>query len=278
MDRRLRHLPRNTTRRLLASLHAAWLRHQPIGPGCLVHTLPGKLVVSLTSYPPRFGTLDIALRSLLSQDTVPDVVVLWIAHGDMDKLPERVRRLERHGLVIRACDDLKPFKKIIPALAAYPGAFILTADDDVLYPRGWVGAFVSDYREPCEILCSRARRMVLSLDGMPARYRDWPDAMPGDTGPGVFPVGVGGVMYPPGSLAPDVADADTFTRLCPDGDDIWLFWSAVRAGSRHRVLSRSVGAIRARPDTQHVALWRTNKAGGNDRQLAAVVKAFGLPC
>ena len=269
----LRRWPQAAIRRM----RAAWHRSRPISPGTLLHTLPGKLVLSLTSHPPRFGTLDIALRSLLSQDTAPDAVVLWIAHGDMARLPQRVRTLERHGLVIRACADLKSHKKIVPAIAAYPGAFILTADDDAWYPRGWVGAFVAEYRAPDEVLCSRARRVVLTLSGMPALYRDWPDATAGDTGPGVFPVGVGGVLYPPGSLGADVADAQSFMALCPQGDDIWLWLHAARSGSRHRVLSKRVGAIRALPDTQHVALWRTNKAGGNDRQLAAMVAAYGLP-
>jgi hypothetical protein len=62
-------------------------------------------------------------------------------------LPERVRRLGRHSLTIRACDDLWPHKKLVPALEAYPDAFILTADDDVIYSRGWVSAFVADYRD-----------------------------------------------------------------------------------------------------------------------------------
>jgi hypothetical protein len=130
-------------------------------------------------------------------------------------LPERVRRLGRHGLTIRVCDDLGPHKKLVPALAAYPDAFILTADDDVIYPRGWVGAFVADYRDPGEILCGEARRMALTPDGELARYRDWPHAAVGAAGPGVFPVGVGGVLYPPGSLGPDAAKAEEFMRLCP---------------------------------------------------------------
>ncbi len=83
------------------------------------HGLPGELIVSLTSYPPRFRTLDLTLRCLLTQTVRPDRVILWIAEADMAKLPPAVVALVEYGLDIRACKDTRSYKKIIPALAAF---------------------------------------------------------------------------------------------------------------------------------------------------------------
>src|SRR5579864_6248399 len=95
------------------------------------HGLPGTLVVSLTSYPPRFPTVALTLRCLLTQSIKPDHVILWIAHADEARLPPEVLALRALGLEIRSTEDLRSFKKIVPALRDFPDAFIVTADDDV---------------------------------------------------------------------------------------------------------------------------------------------------
>jgi protein O-GlcNAc transferase len=103
------------------------------------HNLPSKLIVSLTSYPPRFGKLHLTLKCLVNQTVKPDVVVLWIAHQDMNMLPEAVLKYERQGLIsINACNDYKVYKKIIPTLKSFPEAFIVTPDVDLYYPKWWL--------------------------------------------------------------------------------------------------------------------------------------------
>jgi len=102
------------------------------------HPLPGQLIVSLTSYPPRFATLDKTIKCLLRQTVKPDAIVLWIASGDRSKLPDAVTRLERDGLTIACCDNLRSYKKIIPALERYPNAFIVAADDDLYIWPTWL--------------------------------------------------------------------------------------------------------------------------------------------
>ena len=106
------------------------------------HRLPGVLVVSLTSYPPRFGTLALTLRSLLCQTVRPDHLILWIAPADFALLPQSVRRLQARGLTIRLAEDIKSYKKIIPALDQFPDAFIVTADDDLFYWQSWLEELV----------------------------------------------------------------------------------------------------------------------------------------
>lgn len=241
------------------------------------HGLPGTLVVSLTSFPARFATLDLTLRALLAQSVQPDLVVLWVAPEDRKLLPPSVTRLEEHNFIIREHRDIGPFKKIVPSLKAYPGAFIVTADDDVYYPTGWLGRFVAAYRSPDEIICQRAHRIRFRA-GELLPYTQWEINIPEEvTGPTVFPTGHGGVLYPPGALPPQTTDEATFLRLCPRADDVWLYWMAARArrSFRHVTAPRR---FRQWPGSQTVALQHSNvKQGGNDKQIAAMLAAFGLP-
>ena len=102
------------------------------------HGLPSELIVSLTSYPPRFTTLYPTLVHLLVQTVRANRIVLWVAPEDQKLLPGKVRRLVRFGLEIREAVDTGSYKKIVPALQAFPGAFIVTADDDIDYDKKWL--------------------------------------------------------------------------------------------------------------------------------------------
>lgn len=243
------------------------------------HGLPGKLVVSLTSYPPRFGTLALTLRTLLSQSVAPDEVVLWIADSDHGKLPAEVLALRGDGLRIGRCDDLKSYKKIIPTLSEWPEAFVVTADDDVYYWPTWLAELVAEFRaDRPEVLCHRAHRVALLDDGMPGPYTSWEIEIEGEpASPLVFPTGVGGVFYPPGALHERVLDLDLMQRLSPTADDVWLYFMAHLAGHT----ARKVGNRRRFVpwvSTQRVSLMQNNVAdGGNDRQMMSMARHFGAP-
>ncbi len=243
------------------------------------HGLPARLVVTLTSYPKRFDVLELTLKTLLTQSVQPDAVLLWIAHGDMAQLPKGVLALQQDGLTIRATEDLRSYKKIVPALAEFADAFLVTADDDVYYQKDWLRIFCEAYRAGDKtVLAQRAHRMVVE-SGQLLPYDQWPFEI-SDPKPGwdVFFTGVGGVFYPPGSLHADVGDVATLLALCPNGDDIWLNWMTRLAGNK----VRKVGT-RSRfyewPGSQGVALQNTNRAGGggNDRQFAAIIERYGIP-
>jgi hypothetical protein len=229
-----RHLPREMLRFVKHMPHMAAVRWGAIEQA-RPHTLPDRLIISLTSHPPRFPTLGLTLRSLLQQDVKPDALVLWLSPAELARLPRSIRRLKRHGLTIAVCEDLKSYKKIIPALSAYPNAFIVTADDDVHYPKGWLRRFVEEYHNSSEILCQRARRLTMA-GGRFAPYDSWP-ILKTESSAGVFPTGLGGVLYPPGALHKDACNTADFMRLSPKGDDLWLYWAA-RPGliGPHRVV------------------------------------------
>jgi hypothetical protein len=238
------------------------------------------LVLSLTSYPPRFPTLAATLKSLLMQSVRPDHLELWIADKDMAALPQAVLDLVAHGLTIRACSDLRSYKKIIPALSAHPDAAIVTADDDAYYWPTWLAELVAAY-DPArrEVICHRGHRIAFRGDGLPASYRTWKfDTSDTSLSLATFPTGLGGVLYPPGILPAEARREDLFRRYCPTGDDIWLFWMAALNGARFRKIGPVRRFILWRGG-QDVALYNQNVVGedGNDIQIAAMIEAYGFP-
>ena len=242
------------------------------------HGLARGLVVSLTSYPARFDVLALTLAGLLRQSLRPDAVVLWLARGDVARLPPEVTALQAQGLQVRGCDDLRSYKKIIPALAAFPGSLIVTADDDVYYWPTWLEELVRAHQSlSAPVVCHRGRRVALLADGRPAPYARWRKVTGRQAGPLILPTGVHGVLYDPGILHRDVADVALFQALAPTSDDLWLYWMHRLSGSQpvclgldHRVLEW--------PGGQVSRLQADNTAGdGNDRAIARLIAHYGFP-
>lgn len=240
------------------------------------HGLPHELIVSLTSYTPRFNTILPTLQCLLSQSIKPDRVILWVAEKDMVNLPEDVKALD--GLEIRAAEDTYSYKKIIPALHIYPDAFIVTADDDAYYPPYWLEKLVQAWDGKFNrVVCHTAHRIV-TKDGLPVPYNNWQWNAKGPAqGNELFFVGIGGVLYSPHSLKmPDVLDAETFLQLAPKADDVWLNWMARMAGST--VIKTGYNCIvPVWPESQKVSLSSQNTAqSANDIQIKNMIDKFGF--
>ena len=66
------------------------------------HGRSRELIVSLTSYPKRFSTLHLTLKSLLTQSVRPDRVILWLAEADKNAVPPAVAALQRQRAPVQA--------------------------------------------------------------------------------------------------------------------------------------------------------------------------------
>lgn len=246
-------------------------------PGVIPHGLPAPLIVSVTSYPPRFRTSSLTLKCLLSQSVRADRTILWVASADLAKLPEDVLALQVHGLTIESCDDLGSYKKIIPALETFPGAYLATADDDCYYPGNWLETLVeAQKQQPGCIICHEARVVSYADTGEALSYKSWPRATSSAQLP-LLPVGFGGVLYPPDSLPGEATNRAAFRELSPTADDLWLKWMAATLGTRVHLVKEG-GPLYNWPGSQHVRLVQTNlHDGGNDRQVQALRARYGLP-
>jgi hypothetical protein len=245
------------------------------------HALPSRLIVSLTSYPARFGSLHLTIKSLLDQSVRPDQVILWVDHAAAAAVPQAVKNLEGGLFSVKATEDVRSFTKIVPALFEYPDAFIVTADDDIYYPDFWLQR-LTDAFDPAHptIVYHRGHRIRRRADGQFAPYADWERRVKdqGSLLPGVdvFPTGVGGVLYPPGSLPRQTTDRALFERLSPTCDDSWLYfmwrqtlWKAKRAPG---IMPKFVEW----PTSQQQSLQAFHRGGKKDEHLRALSEHFGL--
>jgi hypothetical protein len=245
------------------------------------HELPGSLIISLTSYPPRFPTLHLTIKSLLMQRVKPDVLELWVAENDLPALPQKVKALEADGLVIRCCEDLRSYKKIIPRLRESKDDWVVIADDDLYYWPTWLEELTAAVTPgKREVVCTRCHRIEFAGPSLPAPYMRWNFnvSLPDETDV-IFPTGIGGVLYPPGVFSDDVCNATLFQQLCPTGDDIWLFWMAAMNGAAFKRSAARRRRLILWDGSQECALFNQNALLDdlNDRQISAMLQQYGWP-
>ena len=245
------------------------------------HNLKSELIVSLTSYPARYKTLHLTLKSILMQNIKVDKVILWVSHEDFTSLPGNVLDLQKYGLTIYKTDDIKSYKKIIPALKKYPFSAIITLDDDLYYPHNLVKKLVETaHTNPGMVIANRTHVIQYNYRGEIKPYHLWQSCAYNNLNPSNnFPTGVGGVLYPPNSLHPDVVNAEIFMKLAPRADDVWLYWMT-RKNNRCIINTGYVFSYISWPQTQNVGLFITNTSDNelnNDAQISHMINYYGLP-
>lgn len=186
-------------------------------------------IVSLTSYPPRFVNLAKVLHELNKQSLFPELLILNIAHGDIDLLPVEVRKIALNfPIEIRSVDDLGPGTKLIPTLITHADKVVITIDDDILYPPALFEKLMQESaHDPGSIIGARGH-IPRFQENEPIPYLSW-KFLVSNSDRGVFmPTGVGGVLYPPNSLHPDVIDFNLYKEMSYTTDDIWYWVHAIR--------------------------------------------------
>lgn len=190
-----------------------------------------KLVVSLTSYGRRVSkTVGFTIISLLRQTYKPDEIILWLdnVNWNENNIPSILKRLTKYGLTIMFCEDIRSYKKLIPTLKIRSERLIVTTDDDVFYRKDTIERLVKKYKEnPIRVYCHYAHGIKLNNDNTIASYTEWEENVNGTTGPFVFPVGEGCVLYDPDLLYKDITNEGLFTKLAPIADDVWFYFMEV---------------------------------------------------
>ncbi|MGH1439312.1 MAG: glycosyltransferase family A protein [Cellvibrionaceae bacterium] len=243
------------------------------------------IIVSLTSFEKRIDNLYICIESLFQQSLKADKIILWLSKKNfLEKaLPENLLRLQSRGLSIKwVDDDIGPYKKIIYSLRAFPESIIVTVDDDVMYPADTVDLLYQSYlKNPQFIHCNRAFLMK-KRGRVFSKYSSWMLAN-NNLKPryDVFPTGIAGVLYPPGSLDKEVNNQKIFMDLCPNADDVWLKAMSLKAGVKVIKVNDErpwKGRFLIVSDTQSNSLKKINwkKIGGNDEKIKAVFDYYQL--
>jgi hypothetical protein len=210
-----------------------------------------EVIVSLTSYPTRIPRIHYTIISLLKQTIKPDEIILWLGEEKFpnrnDDLPNKLIKLTEHGLTIKYCKDIRSHTKLIPALRKYSEDIIVTTDDDIFYPNNWLELLINSYnQDQTTIHCHRAHKITFTQNGDICRYNDWKsnieykETVISYTN---FLTGVGGVLYPPHVLYPDVTNESLFMKLAPLADDVWFWAMAVMNGTKICVVKNNIGKM-----------------------------------
>lgn len=184
-----------------------------------------KIIVSLTTYPARVKGVWITIASLLQQTMPPCKIILWLAEEQFPdrELSKRLERLKRYGLEIQFCEDLKPHKKYFYTMQEYPDYYIITADDDILYPENHIEQLWNGHMKyPGTIICSWSHRITFDEQGEFVPYNEWIDNSEEEPSYRTLAVGCNGILYPPGSLPKETFDRDSIIENALYTDDLWL--------------------------------------------------------
>lgn len=241
------------------------------------------LIVSLTSYPARITSVSPSIKSILSQSLAPSKIDLWLATEEFpngpSSLPLDLLDLVRYGLNIQWCENIRSYKKIIPALALCPGNIIVTADDDLIYHQDWLLQLVTHHILcPSNVIFHRAHKIRFADSGHFLPYQSWEkEVTQGPADHSYFFTSGAGALFPPGSFHEDVLNSKLFLELSPSADDIWLWFMVVANNTNISLVPNSVFTLNEVEGTQDHALWKINvRKGENDKALELMTKRYPI--
>ncbi len=245
-------------------------------------------IVSLTSMNTRIDKLHYVILSIINGEWLPEAVVLNLSSSEMEIFQQKTLKVDWYNelinlnfLILKEVEDVKSYKKIVFTLKAFPNHHIIICDDDILYPKQWLKSIISSKQNiPNKtIVAHRVHRIDYDLQNHKIKsYKQW-EFNSQILGPSnfLFPTGVGGVLYPPGSLTDLASNKDLFMSLCPNADDIWFWLCALNNGYSiaNTTLSFSEELFLEIPNSQIRSLHSTNVLENkNDEQLENSLNFF----
>lgn len=238
------------------------------------------VAVSLTTHGTRLATVHTSIQSIVAGNIRPGRLILWL-NGDPDSqaLTPQLKRLQRRGLEIRFAPNFGPHTKYFPYVTQFAeeGNPLVTADDDVIYPKDWLEGLMAAHQEAPDVIhCYWA--MNISFDaGRISPYLAWEMVSSSRPSARHFALGVSGVIYPRSFLLTLRSAGDIFMRVCPKADDIWLHSIAIRNDYKISQINQKYVNPELVPFTQNIALHLSNHlASGNDAQIAATYTGSDL--
>ena len=236
-----------------------------------------KIIASLTTFPDRIQTVWITIESLLRQTVKPDKIILWLSKEQFkskDDLPKRLLKLQKKGLDIKFCDELRSYKKCFYTLLEHMNDLILTFDDDMFYPYDTVELLLGLHKKhPKNVVCVSACWMNNSFNTLPSTWENANKRKIINEKYAYAYTGAG-TLYPPNVLSSKMFNKEKMFKLCPSADDLWM-----------KVMEDLVDTKITRIDeyrpfpitikgTQNKALYKINDYGQNDVQWKNLMREY----
>lgn len=241
-----------------------------------------KIIVSLTSYKPRINDVKYTIYSLLNQNFPPDKLILWLDEDSFplreENLPRDLLELKNFGLTIDWCENLRPYKKLIPALEKYPDDIIVTADDDLFYQPDWLEVLYNEHlKNPDYVIAHRAYRIRLNAQGNIYPYDNWyKEIVSAQLFYGNFFTSGAGALYKKNFFHNDILKREIFMKLTPFADDIWFWAMTVLNDTKIKIPSaaqRYLTYVDIDAQSGGETLWAVNRSK-NDEQIRQVLEYY----
>ncbi|EGQ9447510.1 hypothetical protein ORN63_001745 [Vibrio parahaemolyticus] len=237
------------------------------------------LYVSLTSYGERINNVHLVIYSLIRQKQLPAKITLWLAHGE--EITDELSNLQKmfDFFSIEFTNDIKSYKKFIPEIKIRSNDdIIITADDDIIYPPGFVEILLKSYiKEPNFVHGFRAHMIRYGWRNKIKPYSKWDFETDNivaskDT----FLTTGAGVIFKVGDMPELLVDENLACQLCEFADDVWLNFVLRKYGiKRKRINSNIMNGFFEIPCEGVTALNQLNVLGyGNDNQINRFLKYF----
>lgn len=240
------------------------------------------IIVSLTTYGKRINDVAITIESIMEQTMKANRIILWLDYSFKNQhIPISLQLLQKRGLEIKYCSDIKSYKKLIPTIKEFPESVIITIDDDMIYDYDLLEHLIVAYlKNPQYIYCHRMHKIKLDKSNKSIQpYFNW-DWESDDMNAShlIFPTGSAGILYPPHCFDEEVTNEKVFLDICKYADDIWFKAMALKKGTKaQRVFSRKPNPYIVNETVQDVGLITINGRNNmNDIQLKAVFTKYNL--
>ncbi|MDL2243254.1 glycosyltransferase [Bacteroidales bacterium OttesenSCG-928-J19] len=199
-----------------------------------------QIIVSLTSFPAAIPFATQAIQSILDGSVFPDKIVLYLTASQFpnNEIPESLQVLKEGNpsFEVRFYEEnIRSYTKLIPALRDFPDDIIVTVDDDMQYGKHLLRRLLRLHkRYPEAIIGHRVRHLKLNAPYLKSKRYMNTRFLTKSLRPrfGNLQTGIGGVLYPPHSLKPEMLDSRLFMEIAPTTDDIWFWAAAVANGTR----------------------------------------------
>lgn len=232
-------------------------------------------IVSLTTYPARVGNVWRVIEMAANQKGIKEnyAICLYLIESEFDgiELPQEIKELQERGLTVKFNkENLKCHNKYYYAFKDYPEKSIVTIDDDLQYNHHTISGLISKSKEFQKCIIYNYGAYVLKNKP----FLTWPDAY-SQCSPhiDIYPLGVGGVLYPPHACHELVLKNTVIRETCLCADDMWLNFAS-RMNKTKVVQTGLKSSYIVLPDSsQQNALWKSNanaEIAGNDKQINAI--------
>ena len=242
------------------------------------------VVVSLTTFPFRVTSLHLVIKSLLKQDFLPGKIFLCLSEQEfpekLDSLPAKLKELIPYGLEIDFIPgNIRSHKKYFAAFKKFSDKIVITVDDDLVYQRDTLSCLMKLHKLFPTAVCANRVREILIKNRAFFSYSKWGRPVPAqDTESGMYvAIGYTGVLYPPHVYDDSIFDHETFLRLAPLADDLWLKAIQIKNGVKVATGSGLFIHPVTITNTQKITLRRYNDGQKkNDVQWNQLDQHFGL--